>query len=286
MQLKAKSKFLVLLMLLFGCAQPDKNVVNILNNQPIINIGHAGSGFNYLMMPFNPLPPNSFASLTNALKNGAQGVEVDLQITSDNKLVLFHDKTTENAGLTGTVPSVNSSELEGASYKIGFPYDIFQDEKVISFKHWISYAVKLNEIPYLQIDVKISEGQSDESKLNLLQNLNRELKEVSYPLNKVIVISGDQLMLKKLNEINPALELAFEPGEFENGLKWAKENNCKYLILDNRLLTSEKVKQSHEQGIGVIAFGGKARSTLVNVINMKPMFIQSNHVGLVNELLQ
>lgn len=285
-QLKAKSKFLLLLMILFGCEKPDKNVVNILNSQPVINIGHAGSGFNYLIMPFNPLPPNSFASLKNALENGAQGVEVDLQITADNMLVLFHDKTTENAGLTGSVPSVNSSQLIGADYKLGFPYDMFQNEKVISFKQWISYAVKLKDIPYLQIDLKTSPGQTDESKNTLLEKLNAELREVAYPVNKVIVISGDQLLMMKLHNINPELDKAFEPAEFESGLLWAKANHCKYLILDNRLLTAEKVKRSHEQGIGVIAFGGKARSTLVKVINMKPMFIQSNHVGLVSELLQ
>ena len=287
MLLRKSIEIALLLFLITGCGKPEKNAVNSLNKNPVINIGHAGSGFNYLFMPFNPLPPNSFKSLSTALENGATGVEVDIQITADNKLVLFHDKTVDNVvGLSGTVPSVMSTDLIGGKYKIGFPYDLFQDEEVISFKRWIRHAISLPDIPYLQMDIKSSPDQSAESKMKLLELINSELKEVNYPLEKVIAIGVDPALLLMMNKIEPKMNLAFEPGDFQGGLDWAKANNCKYLILDYKKLTGEKIETAHSQGIGIIAFGGKSRSTLVKIINMRPVFIQSNNVALVTELLE
>src|SRR6187455_1958541 len=139
-----KSFKLLLISILFtGCSNDDLDPT--VKNNSIIIIGHAGSGFNYLFMPFNPYPTNSFKSLKNALADGADGVEVDVQMTADLQLVLYHDNTLESeTDLNGYVIHANSKNVIGANYHCGFPYDLFHNEQIITFQHWLTYATKLN----------------------------------------------------------------------------------------------------------------------------------------------
>ena len=70
--------------------------------RPLV-LGHAGAGFFTPLNPFNPLPPSSLAGVRHALAQGADGVEVDVQLSQDSVLVLYHDPglTSMTAGGTG-----------------------------------------------------------------------------------------------------------------------------------------------------------------------------------------
>jgi glycerophosphoryl diester phosphodiesterase len=59
-------------------------------------------------------PENSFAAVEAAIAIGADGVEVDLQVTSDGKAVLFHDaELSRMTGREGLVASLTLDELVG-----------------------------------------------------------------------------------------------------------------------------------------------------------------------------
>lgn len=66
---------------------------------PAANIGHRGTGPTRLGHPF---PENSISSLLAAMADGADGVEVDVEITRDGRIILMHDdtldRTTDCAG--------------------------------------------------------------------------------------------------------------------------------------------------------------------------------------------
>ncbi len=42
-------------------------------------------------------PENTLAAINLAWKNGAKAVEIDVQITSDNEIVVIHDKNTKRS---------------------------------------------------------------------------------------------------------------------------------------------------------------------------------------------
>ena len=282
---KRSFKILLFSLLCSGCDNSDQNHKPAAKK--IINIGHAGSGFNYLFMPFNPYPPNSFQSLKNGLNDGAEGVEVDVQITSDHVLVLFHDNTLESrTELSGFMINANSKDVLGVSYECGFPYDLIQDEHIITFHQWLEYSIKLPVIPYLHIDLKTSNGQSDAIVDTLLKLVFGELNSVNYPLDKVIVISGESTVITKILNNYPAINTAYQPAEFSEGLKWILANGVEYIIMDQKRLTPEDIQAAHEKGIGVIALGGRAKSTFRKLIDMKPDYIQSNNVSLLHKLLK
>lgn len=57
---------------------------------PAANLGHRGSGIN---LPDNPYPENSLASFSAAMAAGADGIELDVELTRDGRLVVMHDDT-------------------------------------------------------------------------------------------------------------------------------------------------------------------------------------------------
>lgn len=58
------------------------------------------------------IPENSMAAFRAALKNG-YGIEIDLQLTRDGQLVVFHDDTLERiCGLSDTVENLTYEELK------------------------------------------------------------------------------------------------------------------------------------------------------------------------------
>jgi glycerophosphoryl diester phosphodiesterase len=57
---------------------------------PAANLAHRGSG---PTRPLSPLPENSLAAFRSAIALGADGVELDVELTSDGELLVMHDDT-------------------------------------------------------------------------------------------------------------------------------------------------------------------------------------------------
>lgn len=57
---------------------------------PSANLGHRGTGTN---QDGNEFPENSLASFQQGIREGADGIELDVELTSDLELVVMHDDT-------------------------------------------------------------------------------------------------------------------------------------------------------------------------------------------------
>jgi glycerophosphoryl diester phosphodiesterase len=94
----------LLMILLAACVPTDAPPVRI--------VGHAGMGTGHA------LAPNSRESLLAALALGIDGVELDVQFTSDSVLVAFHDANLSiSTSCSGLVNGRRWSELKACTYK-------------------------------------------------------------------------------------------------------------------------------------------------------------------------
>lgn len=59
---------------------------------PAANLGHRGTGVN---REGHALAENSLASFLQAMSDGADGIELDVELTSDGRLIVMHDDTLE-----------------------------------------------------------------------------------------------------------------------------------------------------------------------------------------------
>ncbi len=92
-----------------GNAPRDKVRNRIEGLGPSADLGHRGSG---VTDPSNPFPENSLAGFTAAIIAGADGVELDVQITADNRPIVIHDDTLDTTtNCTGCVNAMTFDEL-------------------------------------------------------------------------------------------------------------------------------------------------------------------------------
>jgi len=261
--------------------------VSNLNKGKVELIGHAGSGFNYLVNPWNPLPANSLASINKALEDGAQGVEVDVQVSKDSVLILFHDLQLDSkTTLKGEILSYNSTELLNCNYKLGFPYDIFHQEKLISLNKLIEELSGRDLKLYL--DIKFNK-QSDEKRANvnfLVKSIIKFLNNTEFNKSNITIISSSSDIIQKLHAKNQELNYALDCGEDATQyIVGAQSLGCKYLCISYRNATSEMTQQIHDADIEVILFGGKSKIGLRKMLELNPDVVQVNNVKAMKKLL-
>ena len=94
-----------------------------LNNNEIECFGHAGMGTESIY------PINTFESFESCLDRGADGTEMDVQITKDSVLVILHGwDLSENTSCSGLVKDINWNDMSGCNRK----GKLFKNLKIIT----------------------------------------------------------------------------------------------------------------------------------------------------------
>lgn len=76
---------------------------------PSANLGHRGTG---ITGERNPFPENSIPSFEAAMEEGANGVELDAEITMDGRIIVMHDDTVDRTtDCTGCVSAMTIEEV-------------------------------------------------------------------------------------------------------------------------------------------------------------------------------
>lgn len=256
-----------------------------LQHREVLVLGHAGSGFFSPFNPFNPLPANSMASIVKAMEaHGADGVEVDVQLTKDGIPVLYHDVTLESmTEAEGLIEEHPAREVVGLKYSGGGFYDLFHSAEIITMEAMLQRFATYPELPYLHLDLR---NKNPERHGYYVQVLLELLQEYNYPLQKVTFISPDPAFLLSFREVEPQAQLMIDTaGNFEQAFGMAREYKLNGICANGRDATTEQVAQAKEQGLIVALFGGKSRSRIARMINMKPDAIQVNNVEAMRNML-
>lgn len=278
--------------LLVACVDFDPKTLDNLHGKTVYKIGHGGLGFRR-WFPFQALPANSYASLQAALKQGADGVEVDLQMTKDGKFVLYHDNQLQSlTAKSGCIADYTLSELIGTKYQVGWPFDWFQNEQIISLDSLIQLLKNQGSFPLLHLDMRTYSAclelmPNQDFERRFIKRLDAELKRLGVPKEKVLLISVTKDALLKAQEIKSPFPLSLEViQDFDKDLKWALKHKVKTLTVKPRILSVEKVKMAHEKGVEVITFGAKSKSGNAKLLRLSPDYIQTDNLKALTQLLE
>jgi glycerophosphoryl diester phosphodiesterase len=92
-----------------GTAPVDEVRNRITSLTPSANLGQRGTG---PTRPGHPFPENSILSFLAAIEEGADGVELDLQLTADGDLIVMNDPTVDRTTTgTGCVSALTFDEI-------------------------------------------------------------------------------------------------------------------------------------------------------------------------------
>lgn len=179
-----------LLLLNLQCKKKEYSDDNYFGSKVII-LGHRGMGELYTR------PGNTFESITPVFGIGADGSEVDIQLTKDTVLVLFHDHfMNEGTICTGRVYEKDWDEVKQCKYSSFLQYNLY----VNSVDELFSKIPNLNNL-YFSFDCSKVDNDVSDKELYKDQYL-RAIKRLcdKYNMSNNIFLEGDlNLLIKAQN---------------------------------------------------------------------------------------
>ena len=179
-------------------------------------------------------PENTLRSFNKAIEYGVDAIELDVRKTKDNEIIVIHsadvNKTTNGNG------KVNELTLEQIKKLV-----TEKDEPVPTLEEVLDSIGKK-----VKILIEIKEKGIEEKTISLIQK-----KKL---LDKVIIISFHEEVLKKVREINDQVETGLVYVRHKNPIKTALDLKAQYLLSLYRFTYSKNIEKAHENGLKIIVW--------------------------------
>ena len=202
------------------------------NGRPLL-VGHRGA--------MDIAPENTMLSFEKGVEGGADILELDVQLTADNLVIVYHDVNLESkTDATGMIHEHTAEFLR--TLDVGRHFDpVFAglnmpllDEVLSWAKGKVSLMLELKHGPYFNADL-------DKAVVSLVQE--HEMTD------EVIVFSLDQFALKRIKELDPDITTSFlYQGRLLNPFAIIQDLPVDGFSPTTDFLTKEIVDLVHEAG--------------------------------------
>lgn len=260
---------------IFSCKREDFNIIN-LNNNKISVLGHGGMGSG------NIYPMNSYESILKCLSEGADGSEIDVQMTKDSVLVAFHDvDLSEDTDYEGLIHSFTWNELKDAQY-IQTPYGKYA---LISLNDLFSNLEQPENYQFT-FDCKLYPNSNDLE--SYYESFTKALITIISKYNleqKVLIESQSPEFLNLIKNKNSSCKLFIYPSDFESGFSDAIELDLYGITISNDKISKEQVKTAHDNDLRIALWSVHSANENISAINKNPDFIQTDKVKHLVDVL-
>ncbi len=266
--------FLLFVSVLCSCKKEHFDIHN-LNDNKIGVLGHGGMGIG------QAYPMNSLESIYKCLSLGAEGTEIDVQMTKDSVLVAFHDEqlqTSTNA--SGWIYQNTWDEIHNTIYTIS-PYT---DYRLTKLEDIFAHIDNPTQYTFF-LDCKNFKPDTSSAYVN---TFNRAILNVidKYQLQHCIYVElKREDLIKSLQEKRPDLKM-FAYGGFETSLETAQKYGILGLTTSVDEISKEEVQKAHDNGIMVAVFNTHSKKRNIQAINKNVDFIQTDKVKHLIKLLK
>jgi glycerophosphoryl diester phosphodiesterase len=203
----------------------------------MIIVGHRGAR--------NEAPENTVEGFVHAQQHGCQHFELDIQLSADHELMVFHDsslkRTTGQRGKFGNAPYRYLQTLDAS----------------LSMPNWHTpcpipnLQSVINAAPHTslwQFEVK---SDSRHRLSILIQHLHHFIIENNL-IELVTVTSSNRWFLKQMSLLHPAIETGYVAElPFLDPVKTAKDLKCKMLAISINIASENNIKRAIEAGLHI-----------------------------------
>ncbi len=243
-------------------------------------IGHGGAGF---PSTINPYPTNSFISIQKAIEGyGIDGVDVDIQMDSENNLWLFHDDLLEfSTNCNGCLYDNKSEYIENCRYKNLVGSELTAREKLVQLESLLEHYYSRQDKPLIYLDIKLNDcfeadGLSLEL-LNLIENYD------AFEWTQINCASED--FLKQLREYSNSFEIILQTIDIEDGILQCQNNNFDGITSHTDNITKELVDQCHQSDLTVTIYGVGSKKDITDALNKNPDQLITDNIELTLNLV-
>ena len=235
------------------------------------NFAHRGFSGKY--------PENTMLAFQKAVEIGADGVELDVQLTKDGEVVIIHDetidRTTDGKGYVVDYTYEELSKLD-ASYiytgKMGF-------NKIPTLKEYFELAKDLDFVTNIELKTGINQYLGIEEKVYKL------IKE--YKLEKKVIISSfNHFSVLRMKKIAPELKCGFlsEDWIIDAGAYTASHGiECFHPRFNN--LIPEVVEELKKNNIEINTWTVNKEEDIKDLINKGIDILIGNYPDLVKKII-
>ncbi|MDF2438475.1 MAG: glycerophosphoryl diester phosphodiesterase [Bacteroidota bacterium] len=260
----------LLLCLLISCERdPLLYEISNLNGNKISAFGHGGMGIKF------KYPIDCTESIDSCMEFGADGTEMDIQLTKDSVLVVHHGQDLNESTLCdGMINDKLWSQIWGCHYVSPLSYRL-----ALTSLHDVFESLSDYDGIYT-LDCKLYSNSSDPHafKLRFANAIIRFIDDNHVDASKIFIESQDTTFLRMLINKNRDLKLFFYPQNFSDGLTIAKKMNLFGITISNENITKDQVAYAHENGIRVTLWNTRNQKENLNAITKSPDFIQSDDI--------
>ncbi|MBK7567433.1 MAG: hypothetical protein IPI31_06345 [Bacteroidetes bacterium] len=262
-----------------GCSAKS----DIGDNKDIVIIGHGGSGFETF---FSQLPANTLASFDKAIMDDeADGIEMDIQLSKDDVVVIFHDKILDNkTDLKGLVREQLVADLNKCDFHGDFSMFSKGKHSISSLEQILTHFNEFLHTKYFYFNIKL---EVDPEREKYAQVISEQLVKIinEFDIKKTAIVeTSDIRVLNQIQLLDSSIIVMQDIGAFENDFKYVLSNNFNGLVVANKNITAEQVLLAKKAGKKVVIYGERTRGGLKEVLDKDPDVIQTDKIDLTKRL--
>ena len=220
------------------------------------------------------VPENSIEALRMAQELGVYGSEFDVWMTSDSKVVVYHDKTLTVNGVSKKVYECTYAELKAAVEKSGAP--------LATLEEFLEQGKKCPSVKLI-CEVKYHD---DGEKTVVAAEACHDLVSAAGMTVQVEYISVNAAALKRLAVLSPGVMLQDVNSDYPMDRATAVAAGIKGINYDFNKLTDAQIADAHEKGMVVGTWTVDKEEDMRTMINRGVDFITTNEPVLLQQVLE
>lgn len=266
--------FTLFLISITACNKDEFEITN-LNNNEISILGHAGMGISSIY------PMNTLESILNCLNLGADGTELDVQMTKDSVLVAFHDlELSDRTTAKGRIYNQKWNDIQNAAYKD----PIYAGYEIITIDEMFS-----NLNPHLNktfaFDCKNFNPDTSFTYLNRFCNALIAIIEKYGIQNNCIIEFKREDLIQTMKQLRPNWNI-FVYQEYDYALELCQKYRLQGIVISVDKISTAQVENAHQLGLKVMVFNAHSNQRNRDAISKNVDIIQTDNLKNLLRILR
>jgi glycerophosphoryl diester phosphodiesterase len=272
-----------LTILLFICMLSACTKERVLTHQTL-NVGHGGAGF---LTYRNNVPPNTTEAFHRGFFiEGADAVEMDIQLTHDSIAILFHDTELDEAtDCYGCVSKHDFEEIKNC--RIGTRNGPLDGDFTIPALDEV-FDLLENTDAVLFLNVKSHDPCIQDELKSYQERFARVLSRMIGERNlyqRTFIETLDIEFLQTCRAADSSFRFIYDCEDFESGLRISTERNYFGFAILNERVTAAQIQSAHDSGKMLIIWGVKLLAATKQAVAKNPDAIMTDDVRMLRQVL-
>jgi glycerophosphoryl diester phosphodiesterase len=223
-------------------------------DEPFLIYAHRGSSLKY--------PENTMLAFEKAVLAGANGIELDVQLTRDKKVIIFHDwRLNRIFNKEGKISNYRYDQIKTWDAGI-WKSKKFKGLTVPTLEEVLIFAAKKKIV--LNIELKNFFSGNN----GLEHHVIRLIKKHNL-MNQTVISTFNPLSLQMMHEIEPAIPLALLYfGFLDSPWEFAAKYHCQYIHPPVSQVSEEMVIKAKEHHLKVIPYHVNNKESIQKMIRL------------------